>query len=238
MDNNVTSFYRASSNVGVVDADLRQYMLRVFSYMAVGLGLTAVVAYFVGHSAAMMSMVFSSPGLILGLAVIELGLVLYLSARISSMSVDQAKFLFLVYSAINGVTLAPIFVIYTGVSITTTFFVAASMFLSMVVYGYVTDKDLTSFGSFLIMGLIGLIIASVINIFLHSSVASLVISAIGVVLFTGLTAYDAQRIKSMYFEGDAVATSQKKAIFGALCLYLDFINLFIHLLKFVGVRRD
>lgn len=233
-----TSFYKASANMEAIDASLRQYLQNVFLYMAVGLGFTGLVAYFAGSSYSLMSTLFSTPGLMLGLVLVELGLVFYLSARITSMDTQQAKILFYAYSVVNGLTLAPLFVVYTGASIATTFFVTAAMFLSMAIYGYVTDTDLTTMGGFLIMGVVGIIIASLVNIFLHSSALSFAISAVGVVLFTGLTAYDMQKIKSMYFEGDTEAISSKKAILGALCLYLDFINLFISLLKFLGVRRD
>lgn len=233
-----TSFYKASANVEAIDASLRQYLQNVFLYMAVGLGFTGLVAYFAGSSYSLMSTLFSTPGLMLGLVLVELGLVFYLSARITSMDTQQAKILFYAYSVVNGLTLAPLFVVYTGASIATTFFVTAAMFLSMAIYGYVTDTDLTTMGGFMVMGVVGIIIASLVNIFLHSSALSFAISAVGVVLFTGLTAYDMQKIKSMYFEGDTEAISSKKAILGALCLYLDFINLFISLLKFLGVRRD
>lgn len=233
-----TSFCKASANVEAIDASLRQYLQNVFLYMAVGLGFTGLVAYFAGSSYSLMSTLFSTPGLMLGLVLVELGLVFYLSARITSMDTQQAKILFYAYSVVNGLTLAPLFVVYTGASIATTFFVTAAMFLSMAIYGYVTDTDLTTMGGFMVMGVVGIIIASLVNIFLHSSALSFAISAVGVVLFTGLTAYDMQKIKSMYFEGDTEAISSKKAILGALCLYLDFINLFISLLKFLGVRRD
>lgn len=238
MDNGNTSFYKEVSALKAVDAGLRQYMQNVFLHMAAGLGITALVSYFVGNSSSLMSMLFAAPGLMFGLILIELGLVVYLSSKVSSMPAQRAMVLFYVYSAVNGLSLAPIFVVYTGASIASTFFVASSMFLSMAIYGYVTDNDLTTFGSFFIMGLIGLVIASIVNIFVRSSGMSLIISGIGVILFTGLTAYDAQRIKSMYFESDTIEISSKKAILGALCLYLDFVNLFISLLKFLGVRRD
>lgn len=238
MDKENTSFYKASANVEAIDAGLRQYLQNVFLYMAVGLGFTGFISYFVGSSYTLMTTLFATPGLMLGLVLVELGLVFYLSAKITTMETQQAKILFYIYSAVNGLTLAPIFVVYTGASIATTFFVAAAMFLSMAIYGYVTDKDLSTMGGFLVMAVFGIVIASLINIFLHSSAMSFVISAVGVIVFTGLTAYDMQKIKSMYFEGDTEAISGKKAILGALCLYLDFINLFISLLKFLGVRRD
>jgi FtsH-binding integral membrane protein len=154
------------------------------------------------------------------------------------MSPEKAKALFFGYAAILGLSLSSIFFVYSTFSIAYTFFVTASMFLSMVIYGYVTKKDLTNFGSFLMMGLIGLIIASIVNMFMRSSATSLVISAIGVIVFTGLTAYDTQIIKSYYIDSDSSATSEKKAIIGAMRLYLDFVNLFLYLLRFLGNRSN
>lgn len=238
MDNETTSFYKATANVEAVDAGLRQYMQNVFLYMSAGLGLTALISYLVAGSQFFVNMLHTSPGLLLILGFVELGLVLYLSLRITSMSTQQARVIFYIYSIVNGISLAPIFLCFTGTSVASTFFVTASMFLAMAIYGYATDKDLTSFGSLLVMVLIGMVVASIVNIFLHSSTMSLILSAVGVIVFTGLTAYDTQKIKSMYFEGDTADIHGKKSILGALTLYLDFINLFISLLRFLGVRRD
>ena len=238
MKDEATSFYNAAENVNAIDASFRDYMVRVFTFMSVGLGITAIIAYFIGNSQAIMSTLFRTPGLIFGLCLLELGVVFYLSLRIKSIPAQQAKVLFYLYSALNGLSLAPLFVVYTGTSIASTFFVTASMFLAMAIYGYTTNSDLTSFGSIMFMALIGLVVASIVNIFLHSETMAWFISGAGVIIFTGLTAYDSQKIKSMYFEGDSPEISGKKAVLGALCLYLDFINLFIYLLKFLGNRRD
>lgn len=235
MKNKVSSFYKEA--VATVDAGLRKYMLKVFTHMFVGLSVTAFAAYFVNTSQAIMQTLFST-GLLWGLIFAELGVVFYLSARINKMSSQTAQFCFYTYAILSGISLAPVFVVYTGESLATTFFVTSATFLSMVIYGYTTDKDLTGMGSFFTMGLFGLIIASVVNFFLKSSALSFATSVIGVVVFTGLTAWDAQLIKSLYFEGEAEEASEKKSIIGALRLYLDFINMFLYLLRFLGSRRD
>lgn len=230
-----TSSYSKVSQL--IDAGLRVYMRRVFSYMSSGLGMTAIVAYFTSQSEGFMRLLFSSPIIYWTVLLAPLAVSLYLIGKISNIQASTARTLFFVYSALIGLSLSSIFLVYSPQSIAITFFVTASMFLSMVIYGYTTEKDLTSFGSFLFMGLIGLIIASVVNIFMQSGVTSLVISAIGVIIFTGLTAYDAQTIKSYYLESDSTEMSEKKAVFGALNLYLDFINLFLYLLRFLGNSR-
>lgn len=235
MKNQVSSFYKDA--VASVDVGLRKYMLKVFSHMSVGLAVTAAAAYFVSTSTAIMQLLFSS-GLMWGLILAELGVVIYLSARIDKMSTQTAQLCFYSYALLSGVSLAPIFLVYTGASIATTFFVTSATFLSMVIYGYTTDKDLTGMGSFFTMGLFGLIIASLVNIFLRNSALHFVTSVIGVVIFTGLTAWDAQVIKSLYFEGESQEASEKKSIMGALRLYLDFINMFMYMLRFLGNRRD
>ncbi|MDR0753686.1 MAG: Bax inhibitor-1/YccA family protein [Holosporaceae bacterium] len=232
----VASYYKDA--VGVVDAGLRTYMLRVFSYMSGGLALTALVAYFVSSSPSLMAFLFYNPFVFAIITLAPLGISIYLVTQLAHISKETAQMLFLTYSTCLGMSLASIFIVYSGSSITSTFFVTSSMFLSMTIYGYVTDKDLTSWGSFLTMGLFGIIIASIINIFTHSSAFTFGISLLGVLIFTGLTAYDIQIIKSYYFESDNVEVSEKKAIYGALRLYLDFINLFLSLLRLVGSRRD
>ena len=236
MKNEATPFYKDAA--AAVDAGLRKYMLNVFSYMSAGLAISAIVAYFASTSPAIMSMFFSSPMSAVLIMLVPLGITIYLSAKIADISASTAGTLFVVFAACLGLSLAPIFLVYSGESIAYTFFITSAMFLSMVVYGYVTEKDLTSFGAFLFMGLIGLIIASVVNLFLRSSAFMFAISAIGVVIFTGLTAYDTQVIKSIYFSDDSADVSQKKAIYGALKLYLDFVNLFLYILKFIGVKRN
>lgn len=231
---NTSSYSKVSQ---IIDRGLRIYMRRVFSYMSSGLGMTAIVAYLASQSEGFMRFLFSSPIVYWIVILAPLGVSLYLIGKMSSITMSTARTLFFVYAGLLGLSLSSIFLIYSPESIAITFFVTASMFLSMVIYGYTTEKDLTSFGSFLFMGLIGLIIASVVNMFMQSGITSLVISAIGVVVFTGLTAYDAQTIKSYYLESDSVEVSEKKAVFGALNLYLDFINLFLYLLRFLGNSR-
>jgi FtsH-binding integral membrane protein len=236
MKNKSTSFYKEAVNA--VDVGLRKYMLSVFSYMSIGLAFTAIVAYFVSNSMTLMSVFFASPLVALVVALVPFGISMYLTVRISSVSAEKAKTLFFAFAACLGLSLSSVFVVYSASSVAYAFFVTSSMFLSMVIYGYTTGKDLTNFGSFLIMGLVGIIIASLINLFVMNSMADLAISAIAVIIFTGLTAYDTQVIKSYYFDSDGAEVSEKKAIFGALRLYLDFINLFLYVLKFVGVKRD
>jgi FtsH-binding integral membrane protein len=153
------------------------------------------------------------------------------------MSVSAAQMSFWIFAGLMGLSLSSVFLIYTGNSITQTFFVTAAAFGGLSLYGYTTKRDLSAMGSFLIMGVFGLIIASLVNIFLASSALQFAVSVLGVLIFAGLTAYDTQRIKSMYFEGDGIATASKKAIMGALALYLDFINMFMFLLQFLGNRR-
>lgn len=235
MKEKVTSFYKDAA--AAVNAGLRKYIMSVFSHMCIGLGITGVVAFAVSSSPSIMHALFAT-GLQWLVLLAPLGIVIYLSARLTRMSASTATAWFYLYAACLGISLAPIFIVYTGESIASTFFISSSMFLSMVIYGYSTEKDLTQMGSFLFMGLIGIIIASVINIFIGSSTTNFVISILGVLIFTGLTAFDIQRIKSYYLEGDSLETSDKKAIFGALSLYMDFINLFLYILRLMGSRRN
>ena len=235
MKDKVTSFYKDAA--AVVDSGLRKYMLAVFSHMFVGLIITAGISYLVSTSQTLMISIFST-GFHWVLLLAPLAVVIYLSARIQNMSADSAKIWFYAFSALEGVSLAPICLIYTGESIAAAFFVTSSMFLSMIIYGYSTDKDLTEVKSFLTMGLFGIIIASLVNAFIGSSKASFFISLISVIVFTGLTAWDAQVIKSYYFEGEEQEISNKKSIIGALRLYLDFINLFLNILRLMGNRRS
>jgi FtsH-binding integral membrane protein len=216
------------------------FLAKVFNWMAVGLGLTGLVAFLVANSALAQQMIFGNKLVFFGLVIGELGLVFYLSARIQRISAQAATGLFLLYSALNGATLSAILLLYTATSVAATFFVTAGMFGAMAVYGLVTKKDLASFGSFLFMGLVGMIIASVVNMFLGSSLLSWLISGIGVLVFTGLTAYDVQKITQMGAQGimeQGEVAIRKGAVMGALALYLDFINLFLSLLRFMGDRR-
>ena len=225
----------AVPNVGI-DAGLRAYMLRVYNYMAGGLALTGIVAYFAASSGLYAHIAHSM--LFWVVLIAPLALVMLLSFRINKMSLGAAQATYWGYAALVGLSIAGIFYVYTGASIATTFFVCAAMFAGMSLWGYTTKRDLTHFGSFLFMGLIGIVVAMLVNLFLHSPALQFAISAIGVVVFTGLTAWDTQRIKEMYWEGDGSVVAGKKAIMGALALYLDFLNLFLMMLQFMGVRRD
>jgi len=216
------------------------FLAKVFIWMAIGLGLTGLAAFLTINSQTALKVVFGNKMVFYGLIFGELGLVFYLSARIQKISAQTATGLFLAYSILNGVTLSAILLLYTMTSVAATFFITSGMFGAMAVYGFVTKKDLSSWGSFLFMGLIGIIIAMVVNIFLASSMMSWVISGIGVIIFTGLTAYDVQQITRMGEQGimnGGEAAIRKGAIMGALKLYLDFINLFLMLLRFMGDRR-
>ncbi len=224
---------RASS---AVDQGLRSYMIQVYNFMAAGLGLTGAVAFFASQSSALMQLIFGTP--LQWLVVLApLGMVVYLSVRIQKMQASTAQLMFWVYAALMGLSLSSIFLLYTGESIARIFFISASVFASMSLYGYTTKKDLTAMGSFLIMGLFGVIIASVVNMAIGSSTLQLVLSILTVFIFTGLTAYDTQKIKSYYRASDTTEESRKKAIMGALNLYLDFINIFLALLRIFGDRR-
>jgi uncharacterized protein len=218
-----------------IDAGLRQFLLSVYNYMALGLSLTGLIAYAAAESGLYASLA-QMPLLLWGIILAPLALVLLLSFRIGKMSLGAAQAAFWGYAGLVGLSLAGIFLIYTGESIARTFFITAATFLAMSLYGYTTRADLARFGSFLLMGLVGVIIASLVNIFLVSSALQLAISVIGVIVFVGLTAYDTQRIKNIYLESDSSVITGKKAIMGALALYLDFLNLFILLLQLTGDR--
>jgi len=232
-----------------IDAGLRDYMLKVYNYMASGLALTGLVAYMLFQATA----VTGPTGDIVGLtglgnslyngpmmwivALAPLGVVMYMSFGIRNMSASRAQTMFWVFAFLMGLSLSTIFLTYTQASIARVFFITATTFGAMSIYGYTTKRDLTAMGSFLFMGLIGIIIASIVNIFMQSSMMYFVISVLGVLIFVGLTAYDTQKIKNMYMAYDSGEVSAKKAIMGALTLYLDFINLFIMLLRLFGARR-
>ncbi len=219
-----------------IDVGLRDYMLRIYNYMASGLALTGIVAYAFAQSG--LYIAIARTPLIWLVMLAPLGLVMWLSYGINRMQASTAQALFWVYAALMGVSLASVFLVFTGESVARVFFITAGTFGAMSLYGYTTQRDLSQWGSFLFMGLIGIIIASLVNIFLASSALQFAISVIGVIVFVGLTAYDTQQIKEMYFENDDAQTAGKKAIMGALRLYLDFINLFMMLLQLFGSRRD
>ena len=219
-----------------IDTGLRSYMLGVYNYMTAGVAITGLVAYFVSTQPAMMQAIFGT-GLVWVVMLAPLAFVLVLNFGLHKLSASSTQMLFWAFAAVMGLSLASIFVTYTDASIARVFFISAAAFAGLSLYGYTTKRDLTGFGSFLVMGLIGIIIASIVNIFLASSAMDFVISVIGVLVFTGLTAYDTQRIKSMYYEGDSSDTMTKKSVMGALSLYLDFINLFMMLLRLFGNRE-
>ncbi|MBB4575170.1 Bax inhibitor-1/YccA family protein [Rhizobium sp. MC63] len=236
--------YQSRAQTGeMIDQGLRAYMLKVYNLMALGLAITGVAAYLSfqlafanGEITAFGQAIYLSP-LKWVVILAPLALVFFLSFRIQSMTVSAAQTTFAIYAALVGLSLSSIFLIYTGQSVVQTFFVTAASFGALSLYGYTTKRDLSAIGSFLIMGLFGLIIASIVNVFLASSAMQFAISVIGVLIFAGLTAYDTQRIKELYYEADDVAVAGRKAIMGALTLYLDFINLFMFLLQFMGNRK-
>jgi hypothetical protein len=212
-------------------------MLKIFNYMACALALTGAVAFFASTSPAIMQAIYGTP-LKFVVMFAPIGIVMYLSIRINSLSMQSAQSWFWVYAGTMGLSLSFIFLAYTGASIARCFFITASVFGSMSLYGYTTKKDLTGMGSFMIMGLLGIILASIVNLFMKSSGLDFAISALGVIIFTGLTAYDTQKLKEMYHVSGASEDGISKAsIMGALTLYLDFINLLIMMLRFFGDRK-
>ena len=218
---------------------VNEFIRSVYNWMAIGLGLTGVVAFYVSNSETLMKLIFGNQIIFFGLIIGELVLVFTISARVHKMQASTATYLFVLYAALNGATLSAIFLIYTSSSITSTFFICAATFIASSIYGMVTKRDLTSMGQFMFMGLIGIVIASVVNLFVRSSGMSLIVSYIGVVVFVGLTAYDTQKLRTMALSQPAgldSGTVRKGAILGALTLYLDFINLFLMLLRILGNR--
>ena len=241
--------YSKTIDQTMVDEGLRAYMLKVYNYMTTGLILTGLIAWFFGKA----SIITNDYGQLVGLTSLgetlfysplkwlimlaPLGFVFYLSARMHKMSLSKAQITFWIYSAIMGLSLSWIFIVFTNISIVRVFFISAATFGAMSLYGYTTKRDLTKLGGFLFMGLIGIIIASLVNMFIGSTALQFAFSIIGVLVFVGLTAYDTQKIKNMYYAGDSSDIEGKKALMGALRLYLDFINLFILLLQLFGQRR-
>ncbi|HEB78901.1 MAG TPA: Bax inhibitor-1/YccA family protein [Rhodospirillales bacterium] len=219
-----------------IDVGLRKYMLGVYNYMASGLALTGIVALGVFSSETALQLIFGT-GLVWVVMLAPLAFILVLSFGVQKMKASTLQMIFWAFCAVMGMSMASIFIQYTGASIARVFFITAGTFAGMSLYGYTTKRDLSGFGSFLIMGLIGIIIASVVNIFLQSSAMQFVISVVGVLVFVGFTAYDTQRIKSIYRESDSSETQSKKIIMGAVSLYLDFVNLFMMLLQLFGARR-
>ena len=232
-----TEIVTARMSQAAIDAGLRQFMISVYNYMASGLALTGIVAYGAAETGLYASLI-DTPMLFWGVTLAPLALVLLLSFRIEKMSLGAAKTAFWAYAALVGLSLSGIFFVYTGTSIARTFFITAATFLAMSLFGYTTRADLARTASFLMMGLVGIIIASIVNLFLASSIVQLAISVVGVIVFVGLTAYDTQRIREIYLNSDSPAIAGKKAIMGALALYLDFLNLFILLMQLTGNRRN
>lgn len=224
-----------------VQARVGAFIRSVYNWMAIGLALTGIVAFYVSHNESLVRLIYGNQILLFGLIIVELALVFSLAARVNKMQASTATGLFVLYAALNGVTLSFIFLVYTSSTIASTFFICAATFFACSVYGMVTKRDLTSLGGFMMMGLIGIIIASVVNMFVQSHGMSMIISYIGVLVFVGLTAYDTQKLKNMAMTQPAdvsEAVVRKGAILGALSLYLDFINLFIMLLRIFGGARD
>jgi FtsH-binding integral membrane protein len=219
---------------------VNSFVRSVYNWMAIGLGLTGIVAFYIVNSPSIMQLIIGNQLIFFGLIIGELALVFSISARGHKMQASTATALFVLYAALNGATLSVIFLAYTKSSIASTFFICAGTFVACSIYGWTTKRDLTSFGGFLFMGLIGIIIASLVNLFLRSSAMYMIISYIGVFVFVGLTAYDTQKIKNMALTQPAgleAGAVRKGAILGALSLYLDFINLFLMLLRIFGSRR-
>jgi len=236
-----------TDRAAVIDQGLRAYMIRVYNYMAMGVALTGVVSWLTFNAAVTETagrlaltpfgqMLYSGPATIV-LFIGTLGLVFLISWSINKLQPATALMLFMLYAALLGLMLSSIFLAYTGTSITRVFFISAASFGALSLWGYTTQRDLSAMGTFLMMGLIGLIIAMVVNIFLKSSGLEFVISAAGVLIFAGLTAWDTQKIKEMYDVNDDGTVAGRKSVMGALTLYLDFINLFLFLLRFMGDRR-
>lgn len=246
--NSQTAYSVAGTHAdAAIDQGLRAYMMGVYNYMTFGLALTGFFALgtvFLAVEQTAGGLALTSLGALLYgsplkwvVMLAPLGMVLFLSFRIQSMSASAARTTFLVYAAVMGISLSSIFLVYTGGSIARVFFITAAAFGALSLFGYTTKRDLSAWGSFLFMGLIGIIIASLVNIFVESSALQFAVSVIGVLVFAGLTAYDTQQIKEMYYEGDGHEVATKKSVMGALRLYLDFINMFLMLLHLFGNRE-
>lgn len=240
---------RTAAEAAQIDEGLRAYMLRVYNYMASGVALTGIVAWLVAFYEPVKAIFYSTiqtpqgvvtePNILMwGSMFLTLGLVFFLSFRVAHIKASTAQALFWAYAGLNGIWLSGIFHAYTGESIVRVFFISAGMFAALSLWGYTTKRDLSGMATFLFMGLIGILIASVVNMFLASSMLHWIISVVGVLVFAGLTAYDTQKVKEMYFEADGSEIAAKKSIMGALTLYLDFINLFIMLLRLFGQSRE
>ena len=236
--NNIKSVYERSTQRTHYDWGLRKYLIRVYQYMAFALALTAVISMGAASSPQFLNLIHGTP-LKWVIIFAPLGMAFYIGSRLMSMSVIRAQTCLMIFAMLMGLSLSSIFIVFTGESIARVFIVTASTFGAMSIYGYTTKRDLTSMNSFLIMGVVGLLIASIINLFIQSGAMQFLISIIGVVVFTLLTAYDSQRIKALYYQTQSnTEISQKLAVYGSLTLYMDFINLFLFLLRLMGIRKD
>ena len=231
--------YNPPGLLSAAEIETRSFIQKVYAWMSLGLAVTGACALYMASDPRMIVALVQNKILFYGLMIAELGLVVYLSGWVKTMDVGTARFAFLFYSALSGVTMSVIFLIYTRGSIASTFFMTAGMFGAMSAYGYMTKTDLTSMGNFCMMGLLGIILASVVNWFVQSTAVEMAVSYLGILIFVGLTAYDTQKIKAMNIIGnEGTDEDHKEAISGALILYLDFINLFLSLLRATGRRRD
>jgi uncharacterized protein len=236
VDPRLTSMNRVGADAAQIDQGLRSYMLGIYNMMALGVALTGLIAMYIGSNEALLQTIYATPLKWVAMFA-PLGVVLTMSFGLNKLSAPALKGLYWAYAALMGVSISFIFAVYTGSSIAKTFFITAATFGALSLYGYTTKKSLAGWGTFLFMGVVGLVIASIVNIFLKSDAMSFVISAAGVLIFAALTAYDTQKLKEMYFEGDVAETMSKKITMGALTLYMDFINLFMYLLRFLGNRE-
>ena len=235
--NRVTGSYAGYRNAEADAAEQRRFMIRVYNWMTAGLATTALIAGSVAADKAMFQLIFGNPIIVIALIIAQLGLVVWLAARVNQMSAKTATMVFLGYSALTGLTFSSIFMVYPIATVGSAFMVTGGVFGAMSLYGYTTKSDLTSWGSFLFMGLIGIVLASLVNIWLASPAVQWVVTYAGVLIFTGLTAYDTQKIKAMNILGnEGTDEDTKEAIIGALTLYLDFINLFLMILRIMGDR--
>lgn len=234
-DSNRKTVERSGTHDASIDLGLRAYMLKIYNYMFVALGITGVVSYYTAQSESLLTLLHGGFKWVLFIGILAMAFML--PSRIYKMKTSTAQLLFWTFSILIGLMMSYIFLLYTGTSIVRTFFITAATFGAMSLYGYTTKRDLTGMGSFLYMALIGLIISSVVNIFMQSSLMYYITSFAGVLIFTGLTAYDTQKMKDMYHGDDSQGIVERKAILGAFVLYLDFINLFMYLMRFFGDRK-
>ena len=234
----MSNLHNSTISSDAVAAEQQRFMVKVYNWMTIGLAVTGIMAFYVANTETMLQLIIGNQFMVIILMFAQLGLVFYLAGWVANMSASLATGVFMLYAGLNGLTFSLIFLIYTTSSITSAFLVTAGTFAVMSLYGYATKKDLTSWGSFLFMGLVGIIIASFVNLFMQSEMIYWITTYAGVLIFVGLTAYDTQKIKNMNVIGnEGTEEDHKEAIIGALTLYLDFINLFLMILRIIGDRR-